>query len=98
MHVSAMHNAMDYGCLKELISSLITMLLHQDTYEQVHRSFQSKLSCNITSINGITECGKFLRKKQRGQDNNKREWVIEMNDARALFLASYGVIDNVDKL
>ena len=69
-----------------------------DCYERVHTSFQSTSSCNITSVNGIAQCSKYLRKKQRGQKDNKREWVIEMNDARALYLATYGIIDNVDKL
>ena len=47
---------------------------------------------------GLHSVVSISEKKQRGQKDNKREWVIEMNDARALYLATYVIIDNVDKL
>ena len=69
-----------------------------DTYQRVHTSFQSTSSCNISTVNALSECKKYLRSKERGQSDRKRKWVIEMNDARALYLATYGIIDNVDKM
>ena len=67
-------------------------------YERVHVSFQSTSSCNISTVNSLNSCKAFVQAKERGQNERKRRWVIEMNEARSLYLASYGVIDNVDKL
>ena len=67
-------------------------------YQRVHVSFQSTSSCNFSTVNSLSRCSLSVRKKERGQKNNKRKWVIEMNEARALYLATYGIIDNVDKL
>ena len=39
---------------------------------------------------------RFVRKKERGHGKNKRKWVIEMNEARQLYLSSYGRIDTID--
>jgi hypothetical protein len=33
-----------------------------------------------------------------GSGTQKRKWVIEMNDARQLYLATYGRIDTIDNL
>ena len=69
-----------------------------ETYQRVHVSFQSTSSCNITTVNAMSACNLSLRSRERGALDKKRKWVIEMNNARALYLATYGVIDNVDKL
>ncbi len=36
--------------------------------------------------------------KERGMGKQKRKWVIEMNDARQLYLTTYGRIDTLDNL
>ena len=69
-----------------------------DKYQRVHTSFQSTSSCNITTVNALQRCKLYVRQRERGREDKKQKWVIEMNDARALYLATYGVIDNVDKM
>ena len=76
----------------------IVLVKTTDTYQRVQTSFQSTSSCNISTVNALLQCKKYLRSKERGQSDKKRKWVIEMNDARALYLATYGIIDNVDKM
>jgi hypothetical protein len=49
-------------------------------FEQVHPSFQSTLSCNISMVNAINNCSMFIRRKERGAGENKRYWGIEVND------------------
>ena len=69
-----------------------------DTYERAHISFQTTSSCNIATVNALNQCNFSVRTKERGQNkDNKRNWAIEMNDARALYLSTYRSIDNVDK-
>ena len=66
-------------------------------YEIVHTSFQSTSSCNITCVNSLSRCELFVSKRERGRGKNKRKWAIEMNHARQLYLATYGVIDTLDQ-
>ena len=72
---------------KKLGNSLITLT-----------SFESTLSCNIASVNGINGCSLYANTKERGQKNKKRRWAIEMNEARSLYLNSYGGVDRLDHL
>ena len=67
------------------------------SYEIVHTSFQSTSSCNITCVNSLSRCELFVSKRERGRGKNKRKWAIEMNHARQLYLATYGVIDTIDQ-
>jgi hypothetical protein len=39
---------------------------------------------------------RFVTKKERGRGEQKRQWGIENNDARQLYLATYGRIDTLD--
>ena len=59
-------------------------------------SFQSTSSCNIACVNALNSCNLFAKTKERGRGIFKRRWGIEMNEGRQLYLASYGVIDNID--
>jgi len=63
-----------------------------------HTSFQSTSGCNFTSVNGLNECSLYAKTKERGRQKHKQQWGIEMNDARELYLNSYGVIDKLDHL
>lgn len=67
-------------------------------FQRAHISFQSTSSCNIATVNALNGCKSYLRARERGKHDKKRNWVIEMNDARELYLSTYGCIDNVDKL
>jgi hypothetical protein len=63
-----------------------------------HTSFQSTSSCNISSVNALNEVSLYVTAKERGRGINKRRWGIEMNEARELYLKTYGVIDRLDHL
>jgi hypothetical protein len=63
-----------------------------------HTSFQSTSSCNITCVNALNELRLYVATKERGRGINKRRWGIEMNEARELYLNTYGVIDRLDHL
>ena len=64
----------------------------------VFTSFQSTSSCNIVSVNGLNACTLYAHSKERGLKNSKRRWAIEMNEARELYLNSYGGVDRLDHL
>eukprot|EP00957_Ditylum_brightwellii_P131088 9999263-Ditylum_brightwellii.AAC.1 len=51
-------------------------------YQKVHMPFQSTSSCNIQTVNMLSCVSKIEETKERGVGKNKRNWVIEMNDAR----------------
>jgi hypothetical protein len=63
-------------------------------------SFQSTSCCNFLSVNAYNQCGLYAHAKERGslKHGTKRSWAIEMNDARELYLATYGAIDTMDHL
>ena len=61
-------------------------------------SFQSTSGCNVASVNAHNQLSLYARAKQRGRGAFKREWAIEMNEARALYLGSYGRVDVIDHL
>jgi len=63
-------------------------------------SFQSTSSCNFLSVNAYSRCGLYAVTKERGRNKNgsKRQWAIKMNDAKKLYLKTYGVIDRLDHL
>jgi hypothetical protein len=67
-------------------------------YKRVHVSFQSTSSTNISTVNALNSNKLFVVKKERGQGPSKRKWAIEMNEARQLYLKSYGRIDTIDSL
>lgn len=61
-------------------------------------SFQSTGSCNLMIVNGLNSCQLYADTKARGRGRMKRQWGIEMNEARRLYLSSYNVIDRLDHL
>jgi hypothetical protein len=68
------------------------------TWTRVHVTFQSTSSTNISTVNALNVNQLFVRQKECGRGEGKRKWVIEMNEARQLYLASYGRIDTIDAL
>jgi hypothetical protein len=49
-------------------------------------------------VNALNQNLLFVVQKERGSGEQKRKWVIEMNDARQLYLATYGRIDTIENL
>jgi len=71
--------------------------VHQE-YRRVNVSFQSTSSCNISTVNALSQCKLSVSKRERGFGSNKRTWGIEMNSARELYLGTYSRIDSIDHL
>ncbi len=69
--------------------------LHKN-YARVHVSFQSTSSCNISTVNAVSEVKADVHKKERGQGRTKCTWGIKIKDARDLYLQTYGQIDTID--
>ena len=61
-------------------------------------SFQSTSSTNIYSVNAHNSVSLYARTREQGRGVNKRKWAIEMNEARALYLSTYGQVDRMDHL
>ena len=59
-------------------------------------SFQSMSYFNIASVNAINECTNFFKLREKGRVNHKRQWVIEINHAGIIYLATYFCIDVLD--
>jgi hypothetical protein len=49
-------------------------------------------------VNALNKNKLAVRTKERGREKTKVKWAIEMNEARQLYLASYGRIDTIDSL
>ena len=79
-------------------SNPVVAVKDNDGYQRVHVTFQSTSSCNIASVNALNECRLFVEIRERGTNANKRQWGIEMNHARRLYLSTYGRIDSADHL
>ena len=69
-----------------------------ELYQRVHCSFQSTSSCNIFTVNALSECKLYVEARKRGSNKSKRVWVIEMNQARRTYLSNYFRIDVMDYL
>ena len=74
------------------------VLVHKsEVYQRVHVSFQSTSSCSLSSVNSLPKTSLYVAQRERGRGEQKRHWGIEMNDARELYLKTYGIIDTLDK-
>lgn len=65
---------------------------------KVHISFQSTSSCNLGSVNMMSEVRCFVTEKGRGRGDKRRVWYIENNTGRRRYLGTYWVIDRLDHL
>ena len=61
-------------------------------------SFQSTSSCNFGTVNALNRSSRYCATKERGRKQKKFSWGIEMNEARELYLKTYGTIDKLDHL
>ena len=68
------------------------------TWTRVHVTFQSTSSTNLSTVNALNANQLFVRTKERGRGDGKRQWAIEMNEGRQLYLNSYGRVDTIDSL
>ena len=84
-------------CLKE-----VEMRTNDDSTDERSKSlmqlcsFQSTSSCNIFCVNALNSCSLYAEPKERGRGIFKRRWAIEMNEARRLYLDTYGIVDKLD--
>jgi hypothetical protein len=60
----------------------IVLMCKVDTYQRVHLSFQSTLSCDLSSIYSLPKTSLYVTQRERDREEQKRYWGIEMNDAR----------------
>jgi hypothetical protein len=67
-------------------------------FTQVHSTFQSTSSCNITTVNAMNDTNLYVKQKERDRGPSKRLWGIEMNSSRGLYLKTYGAIDKMDHM
>eukprot|EP00957_Ditylum_brightwellii_P196253 14952909-Ditylum_brightwellii.AAC.1 len=67
-----------------------------NTYQKVHVTFQSTLSCNIQAASMLSKISLFKDTKERGMGKNKRKWVIEMNEGQQLYFNMYYKVDVID--
>ena len=74
----------------------ITAVRDYGSHTRAFCSFQSTGPTNISCVSALNENSLFAKQKCRGNSDRKRAWVIEMNDARQLYLASYGRVDTID--
>jgi hypothetical protein len=67
-------------------------------YTTVHVSMQSTSSTNFSSVNALNAVTNYIQVRERGNEvrGTKRSWGIEMNEARELYLGTYGCVDTVD--
>jgi len=73
----------------------IKKIPHTDNLKQLI-SFQSTGGCNFIGVNSLNECQLYVTPKERGRKQYKRHWAIEMNEARELYLKTYGAVDRMD--
>ena len=67
-------------------------------YRRIHVSMQSTSSTNFCTVNALGSCNNNLRTKGRGKGNYKRQWFIEDNEGRSIYLGSYGYVDRIDQM
>ena len=75
----------------------VEQVLHKP-FQRVHKSFHSTSLHNIITVNAFKNCKTSDTIQERGQSDNRRYWVIYMNDARHHYLGTYSRIDSIDHL
>ncbi len=64
-------------------------VLEKKDYVICHISFQSTGGTNITSVNAFSYVELYVHERNKGKENQKRTWGIEMNEARETYLKNY---------
>ena len=65
-------------------------------FQHVHVSFQPTSSCNIASVNDLSEFTEFIELREKGRGKYKHQCVIEMNHDRRIYLATCCWINVLD--
>jgi hypothetical protein len=73
----------------------ITAVRQEDQYTRAFCSLQSTGPTNFSAVNAFNEKSLFTRSKSHGTGDEKRSWVIKMNDVCRLYITSYGRIDMI---
>ena len=68
------------------------------THNNYHVLFQSTSLSNIQSINMLSKCSMFDKNKEKLPGKNKHKWIIEMNEARQLYLNMYFKVECIDQI
>ncbi len=64
----------------------------------VHVLLQSLGSYNISSINASNEVDLYVRRHEKGLCKQNSVWVIELNEARELYLERHSAMGKVDQM
>jgi hypothetical protein len=67
-----------------------------DAYQRAHFSFQSTGATNISTVNAVTSGRPYIRTKVRGRNEKHFTRVLEDNQARTIYLGTYGAVDKID--
>ena len=97
MHKKKTDHVTDRTKVARFIEPVI-LVKEKDDYEIVLTSFQSTSSCNIMSINSISENKNFIEARSRGRKKYRRIYAIEHNLSRLIYLKTYSRIDSIDHM
>ena len=67
-------------------------------WQEIFTSFQSTGPTNIMCVNALDKVDRINRVKTRGTGDYQRQWVIEDNHARNLYLGTYSAVDRADHM
>ena len=84
---------MKHANAARFFESIVAVKNDSRGFYHVHVYFQSTASCNIASVNYINECTNFIELSDKVRGKHKFQWVIEMNHAWRIYLATYLWID-----
>ena len=97
MHKKKTDHVTDRTKVAKFIEPVI-LVQEKNDYEVVLTSFQSTSSCNIMSVNAISENKNFIEARSRGRKQHRRIYAIEHNLSRLIYLKTYSRIDSIDHL
>jgi hypothetical protein len=67
-------------------------------YVLCHVSFQSTGGTNISMVNALSLVDLYVCDCSKGRGQQKRTWVIEMNEARETYLKNCSVVDKINQM
>ena len=79
-----------------LFEPIVAVKNYSRGFQSVHVSFQSTSSCNIESISALNEFTNVIELREKVRCKHKQQWVIEMNRAQKMYLATHFWIDVLD--
>ncbi len=67
-------------------------------YVIYHVSFQSTGGINIKPVNALSLVELYVHEQNKGRENQKRTWGVEMKDARDTYLKMYSAVYKIDQM